>query len=326
MFIVYFVPVSYYSISFWLFVTKNVVLHKDELRAGSVLIFLNLVHYFPRLMIVSRYPPGLFFNFGVDFFVPIVVTNPWMCSLKAAPCLLDFLCEWVVYVTFMKHCRQVGYLVKDIDQNTFYFDCLIFHPNLKLQQPHSNSPTIFNHRKCTVQLWPQPLSDCVPAVTLSPCGTDNTLELVENTASNQVTCTGFRASDTAVWRVLLPADNNVALCAAPPGSSGPDTCLDAIKPPLTASRTVSDRTSLTVDTTDEATYGFVFKGLMVSVDVKHHVYCSRGPLSSVESTHKPTTRGVSVGWILSVSAAVFSLCFCHDFALLMFVSLSVNFF
>ena len=102
-----------------------------------------------------------------------------------------------------------------------------------------------------------------PAVTLSPCGTDNTLELVENTASNQVTCTGFTASDIAVWRVLLPPDNNVANCAAPPGSSGPDTCISYIKPPFTASRTVSDRTSLTVDTTNEATYGAVFKGTTV---------------------------------------------------------------
>ena len=104
------------------------------------------------------------------------------------------------------------------------------------------------------------LSHFFPAVTLSPCGTDYTLELVENTASNQVTCTGFTASDTAVWRVLLPADNQIALCAPLPGSSGTNTCLDAIKPPFTASRTVSDRTSLTVDTTDEATYGIVFKG------------------------------------------------------------------
>ena len=111
-----------------------------------------------------------------------------------------------------------------------------------------------------MQLWPQPLGDCVPAVTLSPCGTDNTLELVENTASNQVTCTGFTASDTAVWRVLIPTDNQIATCAAPSGSSGPDTCINAVKPPFTASRTVSDRTSLTVDTTDEATYGIVFKG------------------------------------------------------------------
>ena len=100
-------------------------------------------------------------------------------------------------------------------------------------------------------------------MTLSPCGTDNTLELVENTASNQVTCTGFTASDWAVWRLLVPADNNVATCAAPPGSSGPDTCINYIKPPFTASRTVSDRTSLTVDTTNEATYGALFKGTTV---------------------------------------------------------------
>ena len=100
-------------------------------------------------------------------------------------------------------------------------------------------------------------------MTLSPCGTDNTLELVENTASNQVTCTGFTASDTAAWRVLLPADNNVAVCAAPPGNSGPNTCVNYLKPPFTASGTVSDRTSLTVDTTDEATYGVVFKGTTV---------------------------------------------------------------
>ena len=39
--------------------------------------------------------------------------------------------------------------------------------------------------------------------------------------------------------------------------------------------------------------------------------CSRGPLSSVEWTHRPTTRGVSVGWILLVSAAVFSFCFLY---------------
>ena len=108
-----------------------------------------------------------------------------------------------------------------------------------------------------------PLIAMFPAVTLSPCGTDNTLELVENTASNQVTCTGFTASDTAVWRVLLPTDNQIAICAAPPGGSGPDTCINAIKPPFTASRTVSDRTSLTVDTTDEATYGVVFNGTTV---------------------------------------------------------------
>ena len=105
-----------------------------------------------------------------------------------------------------------------------------------------------------------PLIAMFPAVTLSPCGTDNTLELVENTASNKVTCTDFTASDTAVWRVLIPTDNNVALCAAPLGSSGPNTCISFIKPPFTASRTVSDRTSLTVDTTDEAMYGLVFKG------------------------------------------------------------------
>ena len=37
--------------------------------------------------------------------------------------------------------------------------------------------------------------------------------------------------------------------------------------------------------------------------------CSRGPLSSVEPTHRPTTRAISVGWILSVSAAVFSVLF-----------------
>ena len=101
------------------------------------------------------------------------------------------------------------------------------------------------------------------AVTLSPCGTDNTLELVENTASNQVTCTGFTASDGVVWRVLIPGDSNVAVCAAPPGSSGPNTCVNYLKPPFTASRTVSDRTSLTVDTTDEATYGVVFNGTTV---------------------------------------------------------------
>ena len=222
----------------------------------------------PRALFSSSHdrqpvPSWTLFNFGVDFFVPIVVTNPWMCSFKAAPCLLDFLCEWVVYVTFMKHCRQVGYLLKDSDHHTFCFDYLIFHENLKLQQSHSNSPTIFNHRKCTVQLWPQPLNDCVPAVTLSPCGTDNTLELVENTASNQVTCTGFTASDTAVWRVLLPSDIRIALCVPLPGGSGPNTCVNYLKPPFTASRTVSDRTSLTVDTTNEATYGIVFKGTTV---------------------------------------------------------------
>ena len=100
-------------------------------------------------------------------------------------------------------------------------------------------------------------------MTLSPCGTDNTLELVENTASNQVTCTGFMASDTAAWRLLLPADNGIALCAAPQGSSGNNTCFNFIKPPFTASRTVSDRTSLTVDTTNEATYGALFKGTTV---------------------------------------------------------------
>ena len=72
--------------------TKNAVLHKDQLWAGSVLIFLNLVHYFPHLMIVNRYPPELFLNFCVDFFVPMVVIQIRDCVPLKLPRVCRIFC------------------------------------------------------------------------------------------------------------------------------------------------------------------------------------------------------------------------------------------
>ena len=85
------------------------------------------------------------------------------------------------------------------------------------------------------------------AITLSPCGSDHTAEVVRGTTSNAFTCGGLGSGQQVEWRLLYQS-NNFSAGSCPPLSTGP--CSQGeLGVAFTPSRPSDSQSVLTVDST-----------------------------------------------------------------------------
>ena len=112
---------------------------------------------------------------------------------------------------------------------------------------------------------------CV-GVTLSPCGSDNTAEVVRGKTDNIFTCSGLGSGQKVEWRLLYQTYvYNAGSC--PAVSSGGSCTRGAAGAAFTPSRTSSTESTLTVDATRLNNVVVIQLGTLKCADTSNEASC-----------------------------------------------------
>ncbi|XP_070202821.1 uncharacterized protein [Littorina saxatilis] len=148
-------------------------------------------------------------------------------------------------------------------------------------------------------------------LTLSPCGTDNTLEVAENKGDNLFTCSGLTANDTILWNLMAPNTNSptsLGTCFPYPTN----TCRVTVAPLFTPGREGPSTTTMTVNAT-ESRFNFYFEGPSIQCVAIQNNVVRESITCTLDHIAKPTTSAcnilvnasaVSSEWTLTANCTV----------------------
>ena len=109
-------------------------------------------------------------------------------------------------------------------------------------------------------------------MTLSPCGSDNTAEVVQGKTDNTFTCSGLGSGQQVVW-TLLYQTFSFSAGSCPAVSSGGSCAGGELGDAFTPSRTSSTESTLTVDATRLNNVVVIQLGTLKCADTSNEASC-----------------------------------------------------
>ena len=109
-------------------------------------------------------------------------------------------------------------------------------------------------------------------MTLSPCGSDNTAEVVQGKTDNTFTCSGLGSGQKVDWKLLYQTFAYIA-GSCPAVSSGGSCTKGNLGTAFTPSRTSNTESTLTVDATRLDNVVVVQSGILKCADTSNEASC-----------------------------------------------------